>query len=915
MFLNDHKFDICTLSETWLKNNKHQVSYVQIPGYNFEHRSRSGRRGGGVACYIQENISYKVRNDLNKIEPSFEHLWIQCNHDTPKTSFLVGTFYQPNFTDNEKRDWLEKFEGLLSKVSSKWKGYIFITGDFNIDLKSSANHISTQYTDILHTFDLVQHINQPTRNSNTLIDHISSNAPNRIVSTGIIPCDEISDHDAAYVTIKKLKSKNFEKRYKWIRDMKNFNLESYIRDAQELPFNLVYAFDDPEDQLDIFNHILTECIEKHAPLKRTLITRPPAPWMKNKEIVTLKSNLRSARASKDVYAIESLFNYRKVRSDLKKCIKKVKKAFYQKALSSKKPKEIWSTIYRILNPPEKRITANPETLNNHFATMATRLTGASATEIDMSRYNSTVHQHHQFSFSVTSYSEVYKNLLLLRNDCSTGPDGIPVKFLKPIVDVLASPLTSIINNCIKKETFPQQWKKARVHPIPKIDKALNPTDFRPISILPSLSKVYERVLLKQLCTLIEKEQLYAKTQSGFRKGHSCESLLIKFKDDITKAMKKGEITLAVAADYSKAFDTICYQKLLDILHTLGLSKSAITIIKSYLSERTQYVSIDDKSSSVKNVTFGVPQGSILGPVLFNLYVSDLSNQTENRNLQYADDTTIYTHCKVSEINNGKKSMEKDLSTIQKWSNERNLLLNPKKTAWLLFATSQMSQRHKLKELNLSLQCANETITRKDSIKLLGVTFCENLTWNHHVADLVKTSFGTLSVLRKLKNLAPFHVRKSLAECMILSRMDYSSSVFRSMPEFLQKRLQKLQNSAASFVTGRYNRTKDVLRLKWLPVKERFDFSTVKLIFKTLNDANSPSYLQLKRYQATRVLRSTASRENTLTTNENGTFQAQATKVFNELPINIRNEKCKIKFISLCRKHFFDKAEGRLANAE
>ena len=342
-----------------------------------------------------------------------------------------------------------------------------------------------------------------------------------------------------------------------------------------------------------------------------------------------------------------------------------------------------------------------------------------------------------------------------------------------------------------------------------------------------------------------------------------------------------------------------------------MSMSAVDLVHSYLSGRTQFVQIDDHKSSRGNVTFGVPQGSILGPVLFNLYVSDLSKNTTNPNVQYADDTTCYTHCKVEKIKEAKQTIEKDLDTINDWSAERNLILNPKKTFWILFSTPHMSRRHGLEKTDLTLYCQMQLIQRKTNIKLLGITFNENLTWNTHVNELVRSSFGTLSVLRKLKRIAPFSVRKTLAECLVLSRIDYGATIFCGMPDYLRNRLQKIQNAAASFVTGRYNRTKDVLKLNWLPVHERIDFSIAKLTFKIMNNKNSPSYLKLNRYQPPRNLRSNQSRENTLSSNEDGTFQAMATKVFNKLPETVRGELCNAKFIVSAKSFFLEEAKKRL----
>ena len=220
-----------------------------------------------------------------------------------------------------------------------------------------------------------------------------------------------------------------------------------------------------------------------------------------------------------------------------------------------------------------------------------------------------------------------------------------MRFIKPVLDHLILPLVHIINNSINKKIFPNSWKIARVCPIPRVDQPTPVKDFRPISVLPILSKVYERVILQQLFNFIEKESLYTTTQSGFPKGHSTTTILLKIRDDIKRAMNKSEVTLAILIDYSNALDTIDQNIFLEKLLKFNFSPQAIEIIFSYISDRKQYVQVDDKSSEISNMYFGVQQGSILGPVLFNLYVADLSEILSSTSAQYPDDTTIYDSCK------------------------------------------------------------------------------------------------------------------------------------------------------------------------------------------------------------------------------------------------------------------------------
>ena len=191
---------------------------------------------------------------------------------------------------------------------------------------------------------------------------------------------------------------------------------------------------------------------------------------------------------------------------------------------------------------------------------------------------------------------------------------------------------------IETSMFSHQWKTARVVPIPKVNYPSDTTDYRPISILPASSKIAERLILKQLLSHIEEQLLLKSTVTGYRKGHSTGTTLLKFRDDIKKAMKSGDITLAMLVDFSKAFDTITHDKVITKLHKLGFSPEFLRLISSYLSHRSQFVLIDANRSKTGMLSFGVPQGSILGPIIFNLYSNGLQDTLNSDALQYLNDT-------------------------------------------------------------------------------------------------------------------------------------------------------------------------------------------------------------------------------------------------------------------------------------
>ena len=290
LMMNRYQFDIVSVSESWLKDNRTQLEYIQINGYASVWKNRDSKTGGGVGFYVKEHMSFKVCHDLGKIDESIKILWVKLRGRNKNTPFLTGVGYQPSSNETEKLVWLEKFEHILSEVYTKWNGDIILAGELNIDLLNGSNESQHRYKDILHLLSLHQHITSPTK-SKTLIDHVTSTIPDR-VRHHILNTEEISDHDTPYV-IFNIKKEKYEPRYKFIRKKKSLVMENYVTDFQQLPPNLVYSFDNPDDQVAMVKKLITDCINIRAPLKRVKLTRPIAPWMHDLKIIELQKELAS----------------------------------------------------------------------------------------------------------------------------------------------------------------------------------------------------------------------------------------------------------------------------------------------------------------------------------------------------------------------------------------------------------------------------------------------------------------------------------------------------------------------------------------------------------------------------------------------------------------------------------------------
>ena len=465
---------------------------------------------------------------------------------------VIGVIYRSTRILSAQ-EWFNNIESLLSHLSVNWDGLLILTGDTNIDLLKEKNPIVRQYNELLQSFNLHQHVKKPTRVTNvsaTLIDHIVSNYPNRITHTDVLPCALVSDHAGPYVCIN-VRTERFQPRFKYIRNEKTFDPVAFQNDFSTLPLSLIYSYDDPNEQLDVIEKLFNECLERHAPMKRVKVTRPPAPCLTTEDFQSLLAE--RDRLQKKAHTPHSTPNdwaaFRNIRNSIKIKIREAKKNFVKKALSSNKSKEIWRIIHRILKPSPKPLRFDPDSLNEYFINTGHRLMGSTSDSTeDLLNYIDTLTTNNKedgFRLRNVSRDEVYHVIKNLRSDCSTGPDKIPAKYIKLVADILAGPPTKIINGSIDLTMFPEAWKISRISPIPKNETPMKDEDLRPIAILPVLSKIYEKIVAIQMVHFLETNKILDERIVGYRKGHSTTTALLKIRDDIIRAMKEGELTLMV----------------------------------------------------------------------------------------------------------------------------------------------------------------------------------------------------------------------------------------------------------------------------------------------------------------------------------------------------------------------------------
>ena len=413
-----------------------------------------------------------------------------------------------------------------------------------------------------------------------------------------------------------------------------------------------------------------------------------------------------------------------------------------------------------------------------------------------------------------------------------GADGITAKLLTKSKRFLGPVLRDIFNASVTQKKFPTKWKTATVIPIPKVKGSQVASDQRPISLLPTASKVFEKLVHEQLDKYLEQFDRRSENQYGSRKHHSTESLLLNVTDHALKAMDSKLVTAIVLLDLSKAFDSIDYDILERKLLNLGVSEQSLEWFSSYLRDRKQFTRIEEYDSSVGSLSHGVPQGSILGPLLFSCYMNDIDHVPDTLNLRsYVDDTQGFYSFKPEAANIVKEKVDKDLKLLSEYFCCNRLLVNESKTQLLLVGNSKQLKHMSDFKINLN----RSVISKSDKVRNLGVIMDENLTFKNHIDSIVSKCSWTLRQISQMRRNLDVKTTALLCNSLVFSRFLYCSSVIGSASQQVLNRLQRLQNYAAriSLQAKRRDIASPLLaQLKWRRVASIFRDRDLAFVWKT-----------------------------------------------------------------------------------
>ena len=420
--------------------------------------------------------------------------------------------------------------------------------------------------------------------------------------------------------------------------------------------------------------------------------------------------------------------------------------------------------------------------------------------------------HGTFSFKSIKCEDIINVINNLKPKSSFGADKMTNKMLKILKDELNEPITNIINQSFKTGIFPDLLKIAKVTPIYKKNENYLLENYRPISILPSISKVFERVMHNQIYDYFTKMNIFFTSQYGFRSRHSTELAALELVDRIITEMDNNHYPVNIFMDLSKAFDTLDHQILLDKLAYYGFQNESLNLLTNYLSKRQQYVEINQEASKYQEIKCGVPQGSILGPLLFIIYMNDMPSITEYFTfIIYADDTTLFTSLCTDDTSSANiTALNTELNIINDWLKVNKLSLNIEKTKAMIFHSPQ-------KQLTLpSISIENIKINFVDTFTFLGISIDKHLKWKSHIDMIARKISKAIGVLNKLKKFIPKSAMKLIYNALVLSHMNYGLMLWGSkhgkLFKLQKKAIRILNNSAYNAHTSPLFKIDNILKL-------------------------------------------------------------------------------------------------------
>lgn len=801
--------DIIILTECWLCENK---PIPALTNYTSYFTTRYFNQNDGVIAYIKNNISTQVK------EVYLDHascLQIQTHNNN---NTILAIYRSPS--NNNADSFINSLN--LHLDSLKTQKNIIITGDININTIPKETEQSYQYKnrlnylEMLSTHHLMMGHNLPTR-KNSCLDHFVLKINRcRMVARVAVLNTTITDHATILLCLAKQKFNNKSHKTKKIVDYDKALMSLIDKNLTSLLF-----CDDPELLTQMLIDKVKESLkdntyDAHIPKRQRVIK----PWITTGILRCIRNRNNMQKRLRANTSDEILkLTYRRYRNFCNKLIKKLKRDYERKLLyySKRSSKSLWNSIKTITHTGKSK-TDNTKLLNikscphdsaNHVneffanigSNLADAITQTSNSQPNLSSCFKDQPQSSSFVLLDTDPEEVHTVLMGLKSESASGWDDIPAMFLKRASKAIVPIIVHLANLCFARGVFPSLLKQSIITPVHKSGDREDVNNYRPISVLTSISKIIEKLINNRLITYLNKFNILSDRQYGFRRGKSTQDAVIDLTSKIIEQLDNKGKCLTVFLDLKKAFDTVSVPILVKKLEKIGVRGAPLDLFRDYLSERKQRVRIGQTLSGNASVNFGVPQGSVLGPTLFLIYINELCNiRLDNTQaFSYADDTAIvFTGDSWDSL---KLQAERGLAVIARWLELNLLTLNTSKTNYMCFTiynNTQPDNEYDIKIHNCinvgNLNCNCPSITKVNSTKYLGVTIDQRLSWHSHV-EVISTRIRKLIwIFKTLRHVADKDLLNNIYVSLAQSIIIYCITVWGSAlkTKFIQvERAQRL----------------------------------------------------------------------------------------------------------------------------